>query len=186
MKHLQLWSRWWLASIAVLMVGLIQVPAHAADAKTIDRDARAALQSLYASSPGAKALGDKAKAILVFPSVLKAGLIVGAQGGDGVLIENGQTVGFYNTAAVSVGLQAGAQEFGYVMFFMTDQVLNDFRKSNKFEIGVGPTVVFLDAGAAKDLNTLTAKADVYAIIFNQKGLMAGIGLQGSKITKLDK
>lgn len=186
MQQLQFLSRWWLASIAVLMVGLIQVPAHAADAKTIDRDSRAALQSLYASSPGAKALGEKAKAILVFPSVLKAGLIVGAQGGDGALIEKGKTVGYYNTAAVSVGLQAGAQEFGYVMFFMTDQVLNDFRKSNKFEIGVGPTVVFLDAGAAKDLNTLTAKADVYAIIFDQKGLMAGIGLQGSKITKLDK
>jgi lipid-binding SYLF domain-containing protein len=99
---------------------------------------------------------------------------------------NGQTVGYYNTAAVSVGLQAGAQEFGYALFFMTDQVLNDFKKSKGFEIGVGPTVVFLDAGAAKDLNTLTAKSDVYAIIFDQKGLMAGLGLQGSKITKLDK
>jgi lipid-binding SYLF domain-containing protein len=186
MKQLKFLSRWWLASLAVLMVGLIQVPAHAADAKTIDRDSRAALQSLFASSPGAKALNDKAKGTLVFPKVLKAGLVIGAQGGDGALIVNGQTVGYYNTAAVSVGLQAGAQEFGYALFFMTDQVLNDFKKSKGFEIGVGPTVVFLDAGAAKDLNTLTAKSDVYAIIFDQKGLMAGLGLQGSKITKLDK
>ena len=186
MKKLQSSTGWWLAAVVALIVGLFQAPAHAADKATIDRDSRNALQSLYAGSPGAKALSEKAKAILVFPSVLKMGFIVGGQGGDGALIEKGQTVGYYNTAAGSVGLQAGAQTFGYVMFFMTDKVLDDFKKSSKFEIGVGPTVVFLDAGAAKDINTLTAKSDVYAIIFDQKGLMAGIGLQGSKITKLEK
>jgi len=159
--------------------------AAAADAR-IEKDSRAALQSLYDGSPGAKALGAKARGILVFPDVVKAGLVVGGQGGDGVLLVNGKVVDHYNTAAVSIGLQAGAQSFGYVLFFMSDKVFNDFRNSKNFEIGVGPNIVIIDAGAAKDLNTQTAKADVYAMIFDQKGLMAGIGLQGSKITKLKR
>ena len=136
--------------------------AMAADSK-IEQDSRAALNSLYAGSPGAKALGAKARGVLAFPKVIKAGLVVGGQ-----------------------GLQAGAQSFGYVLFFMSDKVFNDFRASKNFEIGVGPNIVIVDAGAAKDLNTETAKADVYAMIFDQKGLMAGVGLQGSKITKLKR
>jgi lipid-binding SYLF domain-containing protein len=157
----------------------------AADDSMLVQDSRAALKSLYDSSPGAKALGDKASAVLVFPNVVKAGFIVGGQGGDGVLLTKGKVTGHYNTAAVSVGLQAGAQSFGYVLFFMSDKVLSDFRKSKNFQIGVGPNIVVVDAGAAKDISTLTAKADIYAMIFDQKGLMAGIGLQGSKITKLN-
>lgn len=158
--------------------------AAAADAKAIEQQARAALQSLYAGSPGAKALGEKSKGMVVFPNVVKAGLVVGGQSGDGVLLVGDKVAGVYNTSAVSVGAQAGAQTFGYGLFFMTDKALQDFRNSKNFQIGVGPSVVFLDAGAAKDLNTLTAKADVYGITFDQKGLMAGMGLQGSKITLL--
>lgn len=170
--------------LAALLSFIAPRLAAAANDSMLLQDSRAALQSLYDGSPGAKALGGKARAVLVFPNVVKAGFILGGQGGDGVLLINNKLAGHYNTAAVSVGLQAGAQSFGYVLFFMTDKVLNDFRKSSGFEIGVGPNIVIVDAGAAKDLNTLTAKADIYAIIFDQKGLMAGIGLQGSKITKL--
>lgn len=150
----------------------------------LEQDSRAALSSLYSGSPGAKALGDKASAILVFPNVTKAGFIVGGQGGDGVLLVKGMLAGHYNTAAVSVGMQAGMQSFGYALFFMSDKVLADFRKSQNFQVGVGPSVVVLDTGMAKDLTTLTGKADVYAMIFDQKGLMAGVGIQGSKITQL--
>lgn len=158
--------------------------AAAADANTLEQDARAALQSLYAGSPGAKALGDKSKGMVVFPNVVKAGLVLGGQSGDGVLLVDGKVVGSYNTSAISIGAQAGAQSFGYGLFFMTDKTLSDFRNSKNFQIGVGPSIVFIDAGAAKDINTLTAKADVYGVIFDQKGLMAGVGLQGSKITQL--
>jgi len=170
----------------VSLIALIGSHFAVADEPLLEKDSRAALKTLYDNSPGAKSLGDKAKGILVFPNVTKAGFIIGGQGGDGVLIVNDKVVGYYNTAAVSVGLQAGAQSFGYTMFFMSDAVLKDFQNSKNFQIGMGPNVVFIDAGAAKDINTLTAKADVYAIIFDQKGLMAGIGLQGSKITKLNK
>ncbi|WP_298832337.1 lipid-binding SYLF domain-containing protein [uncultured Piscinibacter sp.] len=176
--------RTFLACVTVV-VGLIGLqPAYAAEPSGLDQDARAALKSLYSGSPGAKALADKAKGILVFPNVHKAGFVVGAQTGDGVLLVNGMSSAYYNTSAVSIGLQAGAQSFGYVLFFMSDKVLTDFRNSKNFQIGMGPNIVFIDAGAAKDINNLTSKADVYAVIFSQKGLMAGVGLQGSKITKL--
>ncbi|HVK54251.1 MAG TPA: YSC84-related protein [Burkholderiales bacterium] len=151
----------------------------------LEQDSRAALAKLYDGSPGAKSLGQTAKGILIFPHIVKAGLVVGGQGGDGVLFINDKPAGYYNTSALSIGLQAGAQSFGYVLFFMSDAVLNEFKQSKNFQIGVGPNVVILDAGAAKDISTLTTKADVYAVIFSQKGLMAGIGLQGSKITKLN-
>jgi len=160
--------------------------AAGAEGPLLEQDSRAALKSLYDGSPGAKALGDRAKGILVFPNVVKAGFVLGAQGGDGVLLVKDKVAGHYNTAAVSVGLQAGAQSFGYALFFMSDKVLTDFRNSKNFQIGVGPSIVVIDAGAAKDINNLTVKSDVYAAIFDQKGLMAGVALQGSKITKLSR
>jgi lipid-binding SYLF domain-containing protein len=172
--------------IAVVTAVILAVPrlSLAADAAAIDRDSRAALAKLYETTPAAKALGEKAKAILVFPSILKAGFIVGGQGGNGALLVDGKTVAYYNISAASYGLQAGVQEFGYVMFLMTDAARAYMDKSDGWEVGVGPTIVVVDEGAAKSLTTTTAKEDVYAFIFSQKGLMAGIGIQGSKITKI--
>jgi lipid-binding SYLF domain-containing protein len=163
---------------------LLPVLCQAADTAAINREAQTALQTLYEKTPAAKVLGEKAKAILVFPSILKAGLIIGGQGGNGALIVGGKSVAYYNIAAVSYGLQAGAQEFGYAMFLMTDAARAYLDKSEGWEVGVGPTIVVVDDGAAKSLTTTTAKDDVYAFIFSQKGLMAGIGIQGSKITKI--
>ena len=158
--------------------------AMAASAAEISRDANAALQQLYASVPAAKALGAKANAILVFPKITKAGLGVGGQFGEGALFQQAKTVGYYNNAGASVGLQAGAQQFGYAMFFMNANAVAQLNKADGFEVGVGPTVVVVDEGAAKTLTTTTAKDDIYAFIFGQKGLMAGVGIQGNKITKI--
>lgn len=154
--------------------------------REFDREVDAALNALYDSAPTAKTLGAEAKGILVFPDVHKAGLMVGGQRGNGALIKNGQKVAYYRSTAVSVGLQAGAQKFGYALFFMTDAAMDQFEKSKNFELGVGPSVVFVDKGAARDINTLTARADVYGFTFGQKGLMAGMGLQGTKITRLSE
>jgi lipid-binding SYLF domain-containing protein len=159
--------------------------AAAASRAEIDKDVSAALKNLYAVNPTAKTLGAKAKAVLVFPSVWKAGFIVGAQGGNGALRKGGKTVGYYNVAAASYGLQAGAQEFGYALFFMSDSALAYLDKSDGWEVGTGPSLVVLDEGAAKSLSTTTLQSDVYAFIFSQKGLMGGIGIQGSKITKIE-
>jgi lipid-binding SYLF domain-containing protein len=95
------------------------------------------------------------------------------------------TVGYYNTVAASYGLQAGIQKFGYALFFMSDSALQYLDKSDGWEIGVGPSIVIVDAGVAKTLSTTTARKEIYAFIFSQKGLMAGLGLQGSKITRIN-
>jgi lipid-binding SYLF domain-containing protein len=124
-----------------------------------------------------------AKGILVFPSVKKAGFIVGGQFGEGALREGGKTVGYYKTTAASFGLQAGGQKFGYAMFFMTDSALKYLKSSSGWEVGVGPSVVVVDEGVARSLTTTTARSDVYVFFFNQKGLMAGLGIQGSKISQ---
>ena len=173
-------------AMATAATAIASAPARAASDSELDQDARAALQVLYADSPAAKALGEKAFGILVFPNITKAGFIIGAQGGDGILLEHGKTVGYYNSTAISYGLQAGVQTYGNAMFFMSEAVLKSFEKSKGWEVGVGPNVVVVDAGAAKDVTTLTGKADVFAFIFNQKGLMAGVGIKGSKITKLSR
>lgn len=157
----------------------------AATAAEISRDASASLNQLYASVPAAKALGGKASAILVFPKVTKAGLGVGGQFGEGALLRGGKAVAYYNTGGASIGLQAGAQQYGYALFFMSDKAIGQLDKADGFEVGVGPTVVVVDEGMANSLTTTTAKDDIYAFIFGQKGLMAGVGVQGNKITKIN-
>jgi len=157
----------------------------AAGAADISRDANAALKKLYATVPAAKALGATSQAVLVFPKVTKAGLGVGGQFGEGALLQNGKAIAYYKTTGASVGLQAGAQQFGYAMFFLNANALAQLNKAGGFEVGVGPTVVVLDEGMAKTMTTTTAKDDIYAFIFGQSGLMAGLGIQGNKITKID-
>ncbi len=160
--------------------------AAAASAAEIDRDAQKALENLYAKSPSAKTMSEKAAGILVFPGIVKGGFIVGGQYGEGALIRDGKAVGFYNTVAASYGLQAGLQKFGYALFFMTEAAVKWLDKSDGWEIGVGPSIVVVDAGAATSLTSTTAQSDIYAFFFDQKGLMAGLGLQGTKITRLEK
>jgi len=159
-------------------------PAGAASAEEMNQAGVAALERLYASTPTARTLAERAKGILIFPSVVKAGFIFGAEYGNGILRKQGRTVGYYNLAAVSYGLQAGAQNFEYAMFFMTDSAMAYFDKTDGFEVGVGPSVVILDQGTAKTVTTTTAQSDVYAFVFGEQGLMAGVGLQGSKITRI--
>ena len=174
-----------LAGSVALLLGLGGMPAMAASAAELSASAKAALQKLTAQMPAAKALARDAKAVLVFPKVTKAGLGIGGQYGDGALIQGGKVVGYYNTAGASFGLQAGAQTFGYALFFMNDQALAQLGKNEGFEIGVGPSVVVVDQGMAKSATTTTMKDDIYAFIFSQQGLMAGLGVQGNKITKID-
>jgi lipid-binding SYLF domain-containing protein len=161
-------------------------PVMAASGDELNREAASALQTLYEQTPAAKELGAKAKGILVFPSIIKAGFLVGGQYGEGALRKGGKTVAYYNTVAASYGLQAGAQSFGYALFFMTDSGLRYLDKSGGWEIGTGPSVVVVDEGMARALTTTTLQSDIYAFFFDQKGLMGGLGLQGSKITKIAK
>jgi lipid-binding SYLF domain-containing protein len=160
-----------------------------ADTKTnaaqIDQEVNAALSKLYQTTPTARALAAKAKGILVFPNVVKAGFIGGAEYGKGAMRRNGRTTGYYNIVAGSYGLQAGVQSFGYAMFFMNDAALHSLDSAKGFEVGVGPNIVVLDEGMARKATTTTMRDDVYAFVFGQRGLMAGLGLQGSKITRVN-
>ena len=170
--------------LAVFTLCSIAWPASAQNRATLDRDAKRVYDKLIASVPAAKSLSKDAVAVLVFPKITKAGFIVGGQYGEGVLMQGRKLVGYYSTAGASYGLQAGAQQYGYAMFFMNDNALHALTDTDGFEIGVGPSVVVVDEGMGKSMTTITTKQDVYAFIFSQKGLMAGIGLQGNKITKL--
>jgi lipid-binding SYLF domain-containing protein len=155
-------------------------------AAEIDRDVKSALRELYSESTSAKALGKKAKGILVFPSIVKGGFLVGGQYGEGALLRGGKTINYFSTIQVSYGLQAGIQKHGYALFFMTDKAMNWLGKSDGWEIGVGPSIVIVDEGVATAKTTTTLQADIYAFFFDQKGLMGGLGLQGTKITEIKK
>ncbi len=150
----------------------------------IDSQVTAALNNLYAQNEAAKALGERAKAVLVFPEIRKAAFLFGAQYGFGALRSNGQTTGYYRTGAASYGFQAGVKKFGYALFFMTDSALSYLQSSGGWAIGTGPSVVVVDQGMARSLTTTSMRADVYAFVFGQQGLMAGIGIEGSKITEI--
>jgi lipid-binding SYLF domain-containing protein len=173
---------------AVLTAGILQatsIPAQAASAAEISSAARRALNDLYARTPAAKVLGQKARGILVFPSIVKGGFIFGGEYGQGALFRGGTATGYYNTTGVSWGFQAGLQKYGYALFFMTDSSLKYLDQSQGFEVGAGPSLVIVDEGFAKKMSSTTLRSDVYAFVFSQKGLMGGVGLQGTKITRIN-
>jgi lipid-binding SYLF domain-containing protein len=176
------------AAATLLGAGLLHAtasPARAASAAEISSTSRRALNDLYKRTPAARTLGEKAHGILVFPSIVKGGFIFGGEFGEGALFRGGKTSGYYNTTGVSWGFQAGLQKYGYALFFMTDSALAYLNRSEGFELGTGPSLVVVDEGFGKKLSTTTLRNDVYAFIFSQKGLMGGIGLQGTKITRIN-
>lgn len=157
--------------------------ATAASGAAIREDAETALRRLLAGDAELKQLADKAVGILIFPDIVKAGLLVGGSYGEGALFKGGAFDGYYRTVAASFGLQAGAQKYGYAMFFMNDAALDYLKKSDGWEIGSGPSVVALDEGWATRASSTTLQEDVLVSFFDQSGLMAGLGLEGSKLTK---
>ncbi len=161
-------------------------PAFAAPASEINRDVSEALERLTRTNETAGNISKKARAVLVFPKIIKAGLILGGSYGEGALREGGKTVNYYSSASASYGLQAGAQSYAYAVFLMNDSALKYLRESKGWEIGVGPTVVVVNDGVAKNLSSTTLQDDAYAFIFGQQGLMAGVSIEGSKITRIER
>jgi lipid-binding SYLF domain-containing protein len=173
------------STTGLIFITITLLVARTAFADDLTHDARQALQQLVAQNPGAAKVNAKALAVLVFPNVVKAGFMVGAQGGKGVLFVHGQPNGRYRTVAASYGLQAGVQKYGYALFFMDHKSVDWINTTRGWEIGTGPSVVIMDKGKAKSISTNTLHSGIYAFIFDQQGLMAGLGLQGSKIKRLD-
>lgn len=160
-------------------------PVLLAESKSdIERSARHALNHLYESTPAARALGGKAAGVLVFPEIIKGGFVVAAQYGNGVLLKRGTVAGYYNTSSASFGFQAGVQKFGYALFFMTEEDLRYLSDSSGWEIGALPSLTIVDTGVARSLSTTTLQKGMYAFFFEQRGLMGGLSLQGTKITRI--
>jgi lipid-binding SYLF domain-containing protein len=160
--------------------------ARAATAAELNASGQAALNRLYSQSSRATRYRRDARAILVFPKIVKAGFMIGGQGGEGVLFVQGRPAGYYKIGAASFGLQAGGQSFSYALFFMNDKALKYLRDSDGWSIGSGPSVVVVDKGAAMSTTSTTLAKDVYAFPFGQKGMMAGLGLEGSKISPIQR
>ena len=174
------------AALAIIIaIAAGSTGAQAATTKgELNTDASESLRKLISTNPAAADLAKKAKATLVFPNIVKAGLVFGGSYGEGVLVEKGIINNYYNSIGASFGLQAGAQSYGYVVFLMNDKAVKYLRDSKGWEIGVGPTVAIVDEGVAKNFSTTTLQKDAYAFIFNQQGLMAGINLEGTKISHI--
>lgn len=154
-------------------------------ASQIASDSRAALAKLYASDPKAAALGKNAKAVLVFPEILKGGFVINGQGGNGAMIrDTGKISGYYQSVATSYGLEAGIQKFGYALFFMDDGAFKNIDRSGGWELGTAPNLTVFNKGAAGSVTNATLNKGTVAMFFDQRGLMGGISVQSSKITRI--
>lgn len=175
-----------LVTAAAFSMGTLSSQAIAASAEDLDQDAAQALQSLYKSNPVAENLSKKAKGILIFPKIVKAGLVFGGSYGEGVLNRGGKQAGYFNSVSASWGWQAGAESYGYVVFLMSEKAVKYLDSSKGWEFGVGPSVVVVNEGIAKNLSTSTLKDDAYAFIFDQQGLMASLSIEGTKISRIKR
>jgi lipid-binding SYLF domain-containing protein len=151
----------------------------------IDAGADAALSKLFAQNPAAKTLAGRAKGIAIFPNIVKGGLGIGGESGDGVLRVGGKPVGYYNTSGASIGLQAGLQSYSQVLMFLTEEALAGFRASSGWEAGVDGSVAVLQSGASGKLDTTNISDPVVGFVFGEQGLMADATIEGSKYTRLD-
>ncbi|HEY3888312.1 MAG TPA: lipid-binding SYLF domain-containing protein [Caulobacteraceae bacterium] len=171
-------------ALAATFGPLAATSAHAEARDQLAADGARALSKLEAIQPQSRFFARHARAVLVFPSVLKAGFVFGGETGNGVLLVNGRPEGYYNLTGGSWGLQIGGQDFSYALFFMTDSSLDYLRRSGGFAAGTGPSITVINQGGAAEANTTTLTRDVYAFPFNGRGLMADLTLQGTKISRI--
>ena len=177
------------ATIGILMIfGITEFTdtAWAASAAEIDAKADSALKMFYEKVGPAKELSAKAKGILIFPDVIKAGFGIGGEYGEGALRINGKTVDYYNTAAASIGLQLGAQEKAVILLFLDSKALDDFRKSDGWEAGVDGSVAVVEWGAGGSVDTTNINDPIIGFVFGNKGLMFNLTLEGSKMSKIKR
>jgi lipid-binding SYLF domain-containing protein len=180
--------RRWLVWLGLLMImgGGVMNTAVAKSAAEIDIGVDETLERFKREVSGGVRFLQRASGMLVFPSVIKAGIGIGGEYGEGALRVGGKNVDYYNTASASIGFQLGAQAKSIVIVFMTDEALADFRKGDGWEAGVDGSVAVVEWGVGKDINTIDIKDPVVGFVFNNKGLMYNLTLEGSKFTKLNK
>lgn len=154
-------------------------------AAALQTECRSALNELYAEAPQAESIAEDAEGVLVFPNVVKAGLVIGGESGNGCLIQDGEIVDYYNKSGGSFGLQAGAQSRSEVLMFMSDAALDKLENRAGLEFGVDASAAVVEVGAGGAIDTTNINSEILAFIFGEAGLMAAATLEGSKVTKLD-
>lgn len=172
--------------IAAILASLLHTThlAYAASALEIDAKANAALQQFYAEVPAGKELAGRAVGMLIFPSIVKAGIAIGGEYGEGALRIGGYTAGYYSTASGSIGLQIGVQSKSIVILFMTQDALDDFRNSRGWEVGVDGSIAIVAVGVGGSLDSTTLKEPIIGFVFGQKGLMGNLTLEGTKMSRI--
>ncbi len=163
---------------------LLPTTSHCASANEINITAKATLKLFTNEVTGGQEFLNKSSGVLVFPEVIKAGFGIGGEYGEGVLQIGGKSVAYYNTVAASIGFQIGAQMKSIVLVFLNQQALTEFRNSDGWEVGVDGSVALIEWGVGKDLNTMDISDPVVGFVFNNKGLMYNLNLEGSKITQI--
>lgn len=172
--------------LLTIAIALFSLSVQAASKAEIDAEVRQALRAFQKHTSAGHELSKKAAGMLVFPSVIKAGVGIGGEFGEGALLVGGKTSAYYNVAAASIGFQLGAQARSQVILFMTEKALADFRKSDGWTAGVDGSVALATLGAGGEIDTETAKKPIIGFIFSGKGLMYNLSLEGSKITRVKK
>lgn len=172
--------------LLTIAIALFSLAAQAASKAEIDAEVRQALRAFQKHTSAGHELSKKAAGMLVFPSVIKAGVGIGGEFGEGALLVGGKTSAYYNVAAASIGFQLGAQARSQVILFMTAKALEDFRKSDGWTAGVDGSVALATLGAGGEIDTETARKPIIGFIFSGKGLMYNLSLEGSKITRVKK
>lgn len=172
--------------LALLIALLIPATTLAASKEEIDANVDAALEKFYAESPAGKRLAGRAKGMLVFPRVVKAGIGIGGEYGEGALMIGNSPVAYYNTAGASIGFQLGAQVKSQIIMFMTDDALDTFRNSDGWEAGVDGSVALVEFGSGGEISSNSAQEPIIGFIFSNKGLMYNLTFEGSKMTKIDR
>jgi len=172
---------------SLVLFSAVTVPAFAASTPgEIDAKVDAALARLKAEVPGSASIVVDAKGILVFAGVIKAGFVIAGEGGEGALRIGGKTEGYYSIFSGSVGFQAGGQKRDIIMVFLDAGALKKFQASDGWKAGADGTITLIDTGASGSIDSATLKKPIVGFIVGQKGLMAGVSLDGSKITKLER
>lgn len=174
--------------VMAVLAAALMLPSQsfAASTEDLNKDSAQALEMLIKANPVANDVYKKSRAVLIFPNIVKAGLVFGGAYGEGVLKQDDKMNEYYNSITASFGWQAGAQSYGYVVFLMNDRAVKYLHDTKGWEIGVGPTVVLVNEGVAKNLSSTTLKEDAYAFIFDQQGLMASLSIEGTKISRIKK
>jgi len=172
------------ASLA-LIIGMISVTTSSAKtAQEINSEVNAALELFLQQVKGGKEFINTAKGVLIIPNIVKVGVGVGGEYGEGAMRIGGKIVDYYSIAAGSVGLQIGAQKKNLIIVFKQDEALNNFRKSSGWKVGVDGSAAFIDVGTGKSIDTVNIKDPIVAFVFGQRGLMANATIEGAKFTKL--